>query len=261
MPNRRIFIIALFTLIAVSTLSVIARAKEAALLRVPKLALPLSGENVPLTLALQELGNRIRGGYVLFGVEVQKINGLEPTVKLSTDTGATLGDALRQITKQLPGYQFEVVSEHLINFYPTSARSDPANPLNKRVPRFDVNSQRAGLILSWPERFIPELSGPEAHASKNGSSSGLHIDLFVGAVAIGTVVTLHLRDVSVRQILNAVSEVTDAHPEVDTPLGWEYSYQPPSAPGQESVRAWRLLMTLPTDWHQQMEKERNIGHL
>lgn len=257
MPSRTNFVIRIMSLAAALTFSVIGRAQEAAVLRVPKLAVPLSGQSVPLTVALQQLGNRIRGGYVLFGVEVLEINGLEPSLKLSIDPGATLGDALRQITKQVPGYQYEVISEHLINFYPTSTRGDSGNPLNMRVARFDVDSQRAGLILTWPERFIPELREPEANATKDRASPGLHIDLFVGAVAIGPTVTLHLRDVSVRQILNAVTQATDARSDVDTPLGWEFAYQPPSAPGRQGVRTWRLLMTLPTSWHERVEREGN----
>jgi hypothetical protein len=219
-----------------------------------KVALGLSGDRVPLTLALQQLGGAIRGGYVLFGIEVQTVDGKEPTVKLGIEPGTTLGDALRQLLAQVPGYRAEVISDRLVNIYPVAAKGDPSDLLNMRVAGFDVVSQRAGVILSWPERFIPELY--QRLAASKTPGSGQHIDLYVGAVAIGPEITLHLSNVTVRQILNAVTEASDANAGVEAPLGWECSYEAKTAAGRGVPNTWRLLTTLPPDWREHVEESK-----
>jgi hypothetical protein len=222
-----------------------------------KVALGLSGDRVPFTLALQQLGGATRGGYVLFGIEVQTVDGKEPTVKLGIEPGTAFGDALRQLLVQVPGYRVEIISDHLVNIYPATAKGDPNDLLNLRVPRFDVESQRAGVILSWPERFIPELY--QRLAANKTSGSGQHIDLYVGAVAIGPEITLHLSNVTVRQILNAVTEAADANAGVEAPLGWECSYEAKAAAGRGVLNTWRLLTTLPPDWREHVGKSRQDG--
>jgi hypothetical protein len=218
-----------------------------------RVALGLSGDRVPLTLALQQLGGAIRGGYVLFGIEVQTVDRKEPTVKLGIEPGTAFGDALRQLLAQAPGYRVEVISDHLVNIYPGTAKGDSNDLLNMLVPRFDVVSQRAGVVLSWPERFIPELY--QRLAASKTSGSGQHIDLYVGAVAIGPEITLHLRNVTVRQILNAVTEASDANAGVEAPVGWECSYEAKAAAGRGALNTWRLLTTLPPDWKEHVKKK------
>jgi hypothetical protein len=227
-------------------------ANQASPLETPRLAVRLSAGRVPLTLALQQLGVSIRGGYVLFGLEVQVVNGKEPSVSLAMDPGCKVGDAILQILNQVPGYKLDVISEHLVNIYPAAAKDNPGDPLNMQIPHFDVDSQKAGVILSWPARFIPELY--QRLASNTPSGPGQHIDLYVGAVAVGPEMTLHLRNVTVRQILNAVTEASDANAEVEAPLGWEYSYVPQTEATHINRDSWRLLMTVPPDWKEYAAK-------
>ena len=173
-------------------------------------------------------------------------------MKLGIEPGTAFGDALRQLLAQVPGYRVEVISDRLVNVYPASAEGDPNDLLNTLVPRFDVVSQRAGVILSWPERFVPELY--QRLAASKASGSAQHIDLYVGAVAIGPEITLHLRNVTVRQILNAVTEASDANAGVEAPVGWECSYEAKAAVGSGARNTWRLLTTLPPDWKEHVKE-------
>ena len=75
-------------------------------------------------------------------------------------------------------------------------------------------------------------------------------------MAIGANVSLHLRNVTVRQILNAVTKATDTYSEVEMPLGWEYFYDSQRRNGQASVDSWKLLTTTPTDWKELIEEAR-----
>src|SRR5690348_11593103 len=60
---------------------------------------------LPLTSALSNLGSRVQGGYVIFGVEVLLKMGKEPNLTISDKQGSDLGMALDDIMRQLPNYE------------------------------------------------------------------------------------------------------------------------------------------------------------
>jgi hypothetical protein len=214
---------------------------------------PLFRRGIPLTQALRAIGINMDKGYILFGVEVYAAGGREPTVDLDIPAGATTRGALRAVFHQLPQYEFAILSPHFVSVYPKAALADPNDPLNVRASQFQVAGERAGVILTWPERFIPELAKRSAPTASGGPTSK-HIDLYVGPVAGGPVVNLTLRNVTVRQILDAVSEATQGSGPHDAPLGWEYSFDPRSSFAPGGIQSWRLLMTLPHNWLDQVRK-------
>ena len=59
-------------------------------------------------------------------------------------------DGLRQIMTQIPGYEYELVSEHMINIYPIGAKRDSKDLLNTPVPQFDAISVDPTQILTSP---------------------------------------------------------------------------------------------------------------
>jgi hypothetical protein len=109
---------------------------------------PIKANHVPLTQALKGLAVGIEQGYLLFGLEVYRHEGKEPVVDLDIPPNTSAEEGLRRIFKQLPEYTFTVVSEHLVSVYPRAAMADRADPLNLRVRRFDVEGERAGVILT-----------------------------------------------------------------------------------------------------------------
>jgi len=202
---------------------------------------PLVRRRIPLPQALGEVGSALRGGYALFGVELRLRGGRVPTVSLNLQAGSGLGGALRQILAQVPGYKFEVVSLHLVNIYPVGAKDDAEDLLNLRVPRFDVAGVRQGFILSHPLGFIPELKARIEPISPS---------LEVGSVLSpsGPTITVHLRNVTVRQILNAVSEPTESLAASSAPLGWISTFSPDPKLPAGGKYSWGALPSTPHDW-------------
>ncbi len=205
---------------------------------------PIVAQGITLSKALDEIGAMARHGYVLFGVEQRLRKHRPPKVNLNLRAGSTLRDALGQVARQLPDYKFRIVSRHLINVYPAGANHDPDNVLNTRVARLDL-VVKPGSIFSHPQDFIPELNERLHPEAAGAQPSGR-----IGEVMEGTEqsVTLHLTDVTVREILNAVTEEWLKSAEgAQMPVGWLYSYDPDAAPPSEK-HAWGFQFGLPDDW-------------
>ena len=203
-----------------------------------------------LTSALSDVGSRIKGGYVVFGVELNLKKGKEPIVALPRPDAADLGTALRDILRQLPNYEMRVVSKHFIEISPRGARTDPTNLLNLAVANFDVTNISAGTVLSNPKRFVPELEdrlNPKPPGGVQGPQPG------GGAFSLGARITLHLQGVSVREILNRVSEETERLSSNEHPLGWVYKLNSDSTPGIP-MHSWQVLSGSPSDWHEYRDK-------
>lgn len=220
------------------------------LLNLPLFPVPVSFTKIPITKALAEVGIRLRNGYVLFGIEVYLENGSEPMVDVKLKPPASLGEALRQIFRQIPEYKFEVISDHLINVYPSLAKQDPFNVLNTRVQRFEVVDEQADGILYSPGDFIPELNerlipkrGPPQPSGYSGP----------GLRSIGPGVTLHLENVTVRQVLNAVSEATTEFPANYSPLGWVYLFEPDPTSPVGGKHSWTVHWSAPSTWKEKSE--------
>jgi len=205
-------------------------------------------QSLPLQKALSALGQSPREGFVLFGLEERLRDGKEPTVDVHIGADATLGVALREVIAQLPPYEMEAVSDHLIDLRPKGAREDPDNILNLRVPTFDTASTAAYGILDAPRDFIPELNQalrPEPEPGKQV------IELYFGGYHGGPPVTLHLKNVTVRDILNAASVATEqsyGDHKPDAPRGWTFAFDP-NPPSGKSKYSWRSFLCLPSYWH------------
>jgi len=214
---------------------------------------PLVRRGITLTQALRVLGASTERGYASFGVEEYVSGGKEPTVDLDVRPAAMLEEGLRQILNQLPMYSYRVLSPHFVAIFPKNAVSDANDPLNIMVSRFDVDGITAGIILEWPDGFIPEL---KARFGPAATGNAKRVDLYVGGVAGGATINMHLRNVTVREILNTVGEAAEKRPFQAYPFGWEYSFDPKTSFGPGGVESWKALMTLPSNW---IEQAREAG--
>ncbi len=213
-------------------------------LSLPIFPVPIVREKVPLTKALSEIGARVTDGYALFGIEVRVKDGQEPVVNLHVEPPSTLQDALRQVFSQLPDYGFRVVSDHIVNVYPLAAKEDPNDVLNVRVTQLDIVDEQPSAVLTRPQDFIPELKDrliPKALRWPLTTSPEMLVDR-------GPTVSIHLKNATVRQILNAVSEATEQFPATSSPLGWAYSFQlDPQLPAG-GKHLWSFHWSAPRHW-------------
>ncbi len=217
-------------------------------LRLMRIRADLDHTNLPLTSALGFLGAMVKGGYVLFGVELKTTNGTEPLVNLHAALDSTLEEALDSIMDQLPGYRFELVPAHIVHIFPAGADKDPANPLNIRVRKLDLNGVKPQTFLSHPADYIAELDAflhPPAPGAPQPSGYSGH-----GFEANEPKITLSLRDATVRQALDAVSASMENFPPPYSPLGWVYSFEPKTASGS-SLHTWAPLSSVQWDWREQ----------
>lgn len=221
-----------------------AREAEARVRLLDRPLLPVGklGNHVPLTKALSYVGLYIRGDYTLFGIEVLLKEDKEPVVEVNVPQDSTVRTVLDQIVRQLPDYRYEVAGEHLINVFPLAAKQDPNGLLNIRLPSFDVVGQPADTLITHPEIFVSELDA--RLRALRSAPPGTH-PLGPGLTGGEPKITLHLRNVTVREILNAVSVATERAADSHSPIGWVYSFQP-----DKSLHNWTPYLSLPDDWRQ-----------
>lgn len=210
---------------------------------------------IPLSQALRTVSIEVQKGYLSYGAEIYLTGGREPIVNLALQPNSTAQAVLREIFDQLPEYRFRILSDHFVSIYPKAAITDPNDPLNLKIDRFDVSGEKAGLILTWPERFIPKLKARLTPPSERVGHEK-HIDLYVGPVAGGTDIALHLENVTVREILNAVSGFTQREGLNGTPLGWLYAFDPASNAKVGYVQYWRCMINLPHNRTQQLHNDK-----
>lgn len=250
--KRHCMVVCLSAVLAGLAVPAPAGVQDASLLKRPLFPVHLRGDKLPVTQALAQIGSAVKNEYVLFGIEVQlSKEGAEPSVNLDLPPGSTLGDALREVLGQLGGYEFEVVSPHLVNVHPRGAKKGPGNVLNTQVRRFDVVKQPPGDILSRPKDFIPELKTRLSSGATTGRPSG---SIGPGLRSTGPTVTLHLRDVSVREILNAVSVATEQFPGDHSPMGWVYAFRPDPTLPTGGQHTWIFHWSAPRGWKKEAGK-------
>jgi hypothetical protein len=193
--------------------------------------------------ALTEVGVLAQDGYVLYGIELHPTGDTEPAVKLALKQTATVGEALRQIFDQLPGYRFETVSEHLINVYPEGAKDDAGDVLNTLISEFNVSNEPPGNVQAHPEDFMPEL-----RKRLMPGAADLSPPFGRGLRSAGPGITLHLSGRTVREILNAVTEAQTVQMPPDwPPAGWLYVEKP------DGTRCWSVHHSVLAGWK---ERER-----
>ncbi|MEJ2010452.1 MAG: hypothetical protein P8Z30_20255 [Acidobacteriota bacterium] len=206
-------------------------------------------KTIPLSHALGQLGGCVEGGYVLFGLEQTLRDGKEPAIKISRldiKQGTALGAALKQILRQLPPYEIEVVSDHLIDLYPKGAKKDPENLMNLRVSAFDTSDKDAYTILGNPRVVIPALDA--ALTPKPEPGKRLLTLYFGGYHPPGPPVTLHLKNATVRDILNAAAVASERFFPDKEPLGWVYTFDPAKSLVSGYRYTWGTLYSLPNGW-------------
>ena len=251
MPNIRSVLPVLIILVIPLFLSRQTREAEVKLplLNTPLLPVGRLGNDIPLTKALSYIGVYTQGNNTLFGIEVLLKQGKEPHVALDIPQDSTLRTALDQVVRQLPDYRYETASEHLINVFPLSAKQNPNDLLNIRVTSFDVKDQPVAMLITHPEMFVPELHArlstlrnvpPRTHTLGPGLGSG------------DPKISLHLQNVTVREILNAVSVGTERFAEPYTPLGWVYTFEP-----DRSRYSWTFHWSVPKQRKQVEENSAN----
>lgn len=220
-----------------------------------RIASPLTLKKVALTQALAQVGWHCHRGYILFGVEVRLTRGNEPLVDVDAATGETVGTALGQIMRQLSGYRLRVVSQHLINIYPAGAGADPGDALNLRVNKFEVSSRPPDVIMNLPVMFMPGLA---ERLAQRKSGPPLPVEPPSEWIeSVGPKVTLHLQNMTVRDILNRVSEASeDLYPKY-LPLGWVASLSPDPALATGWAYSFRAFPTVRSTWNQQKPKAKN----
>ena len=194
----------------------------------------------PLSEALAFVSGPTLRTFIDFGIEIDSGERDQPMIQLDATPGLTVGEVLDRAFAQIPGYGYAAKSPHFISVAPTWRRSDPNDILNLKVARFDVEGAQSGRILSWPELFIPELKR-KLHPGEDQP-----IEIYMGAVGIGPLVTLHLRDVTVREILDAVGIATESSGPHALPLGWLFTTKHPT--GSAPVPHWQLFASIPGNW-------------
>jgi hypothetical protein len=199
---------------------------------------------VALSEALGVLGTSIRGGYVLFGIDMRSVP--EPQVELSIGEATPLGVALAQIVGQARGYGYQSVSEHVIEVYALQESRDPADMLNIRVEKFSLQNVAAMNILANPPRYIPELKEYQLKG-KTVQACG---SIGPGLGSDGPGISLDLHNVTIRDILNAVTEadanVVEHVTLHDLPVGWVHKLEPDQE--GHAVDTWSFLSPVPHDW-------------
>src|SRR5208283_5572906 len=111
-----------------------------------------------------------------------------------------------------------------------------------------VVSKPAYLILEAPRRVIPELDNVLRPKPKPGEQV---VELYVGGMHGGPLVTLHIANVTIRDIFNATSVATEpsfADHNANAPRGWFFTFDP-SPPAGKSKYNWQTFFALPGDWH------------
>ena len=188
-----------------------------------------NAETLDLSQALATIAVLMGNSYVSFGVELQQ-TGTQPHVTLRVKDGQTVKEALDAIFAQAPSFEYRVVSDHVIDVYPKGALDYANSPLNLRVSHFDVEDAPAAEVFMAPALFIRELQTPQDKT---------RIWRFLGPFG-SPHVTLHLRNVTVREGLNAVSEQSNREPDGPHGFGWIFD---PQAAGAPEGRQWQMFRT------------------
>ncbi len=226
---------------------------EQTVLTLPLFPSDIVRNHVPLTQALGVVGTYVQEGYVLFGLELHSKDGQEPLVTVNLPPGSHFEDGLRQIMSQIPGYEYEVISAHMVNIYPAGAKKDPVDLLNTPVPRFDAVNVDPAQVLTRPTDFIPELAARlRPKMSAYPQPSGTAGSVFEDPNAPKS--SLHLKDTTVRQILNAASEAMEQFPPSLQPIGWTYLFEPDPASPIGGKHSWAFLFSAPRNWKQDAAK-------
>lgn len=152
----------------------------------------------------------------------------------------TVAQILLRLCAEDPRYAFEVMSDsRIVNVYLTSARSDARNLLNVHVSQFDVDGYvHPQTLIRSIDRYAPELGDYLNEKLREQWVRTGPPGAFLGSVLSGDApvpkVSIHLRDLTIREILNAIVLYTSDHRDAlgfSFPLSWKYEFiVDPAAP-------------------------------
>ncbi|HXJ93049.1 MAG TPA: hypothetical protein VMT20_09220 [Terriglobia bacterium] len=163
-------------------------------------------------------------------------------------TGGTVGQIVQRLCEADPRYEYEVLEGAMVVVRPQNATTDPSDLLNLEIQTYTIDAKvGAGEAIEHVWEDAPELRSLlrrklEERAKRTGESSG-----FPGSIMSGNMppprFTLHLHNVTVRQILDAISLKSvdmfrqgpdygpNGMPLKMAPTGWEYDFTvDPNAP-------------------------------
>lgn len=145
----------------------------------------------------------------------------------------TVGQILQRLCAEDSRYAFEVMSDsRIVNVYLTSARRDARNLLNLRVSRFDVEENvHPQTLIQSIDRYAPELRDYLNEKRREHWERTAPPGAFPGSVLSGDApaprVSIHWRDLTIREILNAIVLYTSDHQNAlgfSFPLSWKYEF-------------------------------------
>ena len=145
---------------------------------------------------------------ILVGFEKIAHREGERTESLSVSIrSATVGEILERLCQQTKQYRYEVIADGIIYVHPAQAESDPLGLLIIKVSDFAVQGKMVPAAIIWRiGELAPELrSYLDRRKSEYDSRRGI-LPGSPGAILHGNMdpeVNLHLRNVTVREILNA----------------------------------------------------------
>ena len=171
----------------------------------------------------------------------------------------TVGGVVRRLCQADARYEYEVIKGQMVEVRPTWATADPRDLLNMRIRHYaiDADAEPEQVITSVPEdapelrRFLARKRhrwAQEAGVSEGGSA---------GSILSGNMTpprfSLNLRDVTVRQILDAISlksirmfetgkyNAANGTPLRSGPVGWQYDFvlDPDASTGLGGYPSWK----------------------
>jgi hypothetical protein len=165
-------------------------------------------ENSTMEAALRSL-RQTDFARILIGFERIARRQSEKTESLSLSlSNATVGQILDQLCQQSHEYTYQLIDGAIIHVHPVHAESDPPGLLNMKVRDFSIEGKMLpAAIIQRISVLVPELEAYLAE-KRNAYYAGRGImPASPGAILGGNMdptVSLHLHDLTVRQILGNV---------------------------------------------------------
>ena len=198
----------------------------------------LKVENASVEEALKLLRGK-DSSQILIGFEKITDARLGKNISISfVSENESVRDILRRIFSADTRYTYSLVSNSLIEVFPVGSKNDMSNLLNMRVKKFSYEKlAEPSYIITDIDRIVPELSEfLERNRQEYSKRSGIEYG-FGGSIPRGNQereISLELRDVTVREILNAAAllslQLFREHGFL-IPVGWKYEFVvDPTAP-------------------------------
>ncbi len=164
--------------------------------------------------------------------------------------GATVGEILKLLCRADPRYRYVVVKGSIINLFPGKAASDPYRLMDLKIQSFDFDGPAfPHFLIEKINDYAPELreflwTKAQEWAARSGKSVG-----YPGVISTGNMpppkITIRLRNVTVRNALNALSLYSLTMFRQGellgwSPTGWKYEFviDPKAATGLGGYPRW-----------------------